>query len=215
VSGTSSYHLGELAIIRDISDPRRALPGNIGDGWRVLDVGCGIGQSLTAVEFANCSSRHGIDVDAEAIESGKTLFPDIELRVAAAESIPYPDANFDLVFSRVALPYTNVRVALREIGRVVKPGGRVWIALHPWSMERREIVKSLNAKSWRRVIDRSYVCANSVLLAATGYCIPRPWSGRYETFQFGGRVGALMRSLGFTNICVSNNGHFIVEATVQ
>jgi ubiquinone/menaquinone biosynthesis C-methylase UbiE len=215
MSGASTYHLAELAVVRDFNHPKRALPSGIGDGWTVLDVGCGIGQSLTAVEFSKCSSLHGIDVDADAIRIGKTMFPGLDLRVSPAELIPFPDATFDLTFSRVALPYTNIRIALREIGRVTKPGGCVWIALHPWAMERHEIAKALRTMNIRRIIDRGYVCANSLILAATGRCFPRPWSGLYETFQIGGRVAALMRSLRFANVSVSSGTHFIVSATRQ
>ena len=48
-----------------------------------------------------------------------------ELRVADAEDLPYPDNFFDLVYSWGVLNHTaNIRQALAEIVRVVKPGGQ-------------------------------------------------------------------------------------------
>ena len=207
----SEYHLRELAIINTPGDPRRNLPKGVQAGCRILDVGCGIGQSLTASEFAGCV-RYGVDIDPDAIAAGTAMFPELSLTVAPAEQLPYPDSNFDLVYSRVAIPYTNVRMALRELVRVTRPNGQIWLSLHPWSMEKKEIFDAIRNRSVRRTVDRAYVFLNSVLLATTGRSVARPWSGLYESFQFQSRIKSLLSSLGCENITTSTDVFFIVSA---
>ena len=212
MSDTTAYHLAELRLLGDLSDPRRFVPNYDCTEWDVLDVGCGLGQTLVAPEFAAARSRHGIDVDRSAISLGRTMFPDLVLTVASAERIPYPDARFDLVFSRVALPYTNVPVALAEMCRVARPGGRVWLALHSWRSESKALFTACRQFAGRRLVDRVYVAANSVLLAVSGRCVARPWSGTFESFQFAGAMGRLMRKLALMEIAVVTEPHFCISA---
>ena len=212
MSDSFTYHLAELQSVGDPSDPRRCVPSYSCSGWDVLDVGCGIGQTLVAPEFADARSRHGIDVDREAVELGKKMFPNLTLTVAAAEQIPYDTARFDLVFSRVALPYTDVPVALREIARVTKPGGRVWLALHSWQMERKTIAAASRHLAVRRLIDRTYVLVNSILLAIFDHCFARPWSGTFESFQFARSTSRLLRRLDFEEIVEIKEPHFCISA---
>lgn len=209
-----AYHLLELEIISNLNHPRRELPKHVDPSWHVLDVGCGIGQSLTAAEFIQCEVRCGIDIDKEAIEYGTRVFPELTLLHGSAESIPFADNSFDLTFSRVALPYTNVRRSLAELSRVTKPGGRIWITLHNLQLELQEIGRSLRDRNIARLFDRSYVFANSLALAATGYCFPRPWSGTYESFQMRRPTRTLLKQLGFIEISmdVTKKATFVVEA---
>ena len=62
---------------------------------------------------------------AAAIRNGAALGFDVDGRVADAESIPYDDATFDLVVGHAVLHHIpDVELALREVLRVLKPGGR-------------------------------------------------------------------------------------------
>jgi len=207
---SSPYHLGELELLSDLSNPLRAVPSYDSRGWTILDIGCGMGQTLTAVEFGHCSARHGIDVDAKAIALGRQRFPEFTLSVAGAEQIPYPDNTFDLTFSRVALPYTDVPVALREMFRVTKPGGRVWLTLHDWSMERVQIKNALRDRNPRRLADRCYVLVNSMVLALFGVCLRRPGSGTVESIQSERGIRRLLRKAGFADIELTHAVHFLV-----
>ena len=211
MSKLSEYHLGELAVVQDRADPRRCVPEYECGGWDVLDVGCGIGQTLAAPEFAGAASRHGIDIDVEAIKLGRGMFPEFALSVARAEAIPYSECRFDLVFSRVALPYTNVPLALSEMRRVTKPGGVVWLLLHPWRMELSTFVEALKKGNMRRSLDRTYVIANSVALAITGRCFARPWTHTYESFQLAGSMRRLMHALSFRDVLVSTGNQFYIS----
>jgi ubiquinone/menaquinone biosynthesis C-methylase UbiE len=210
--GSLPHHLAELGIVRQLEDPRRAVPTFPCDGWVVLDVGCGIGQTLSAVEFANCAGRHGIDPDAEAIAYGRDNLPGLILEVGRAEAIPYPDGFFDLAYSRVALPYSNVPQALAELFRVTKGGGVVWLALHPWKMERRHWVDALRRRDVRRIVDRAYVLIHSAALFFLQYSFGRPWSGSYESFQLPSGIRRLLAKTGFVDIEISMHRHFVVRA---
>jgi SAM-dependent methyltransferase len=211
ISNVLRYHLGELEIIRNATDPRRVVPNRAENEHNVLDVGCGIGQTLLAVELQGAALRCGIDIDEESIAYGRSLSPQLDLRVAAAEQIPYPDKTFDLLISRVALPYTNIGAALTEAHRVLRAGGRLWIVLHPWAMERERIAGSLRSRSLKGCIDRAYVMLNSLAVHATGHSIARPWSGTHESFQTRRGIARLLHRTGFDVLKMSNGRHFLVE----
>ena len=49
---TTPYHLAELRLVADLQDPRRCVPNYDCRGLDVLDVGCGLGQTLVAPNFA-------------------------------------------------------------------------------------------------------------------------------------------------------------------
>lgn len=78
--GSASYHMVELDIVRSENDPRRCVPGNVRAGSTVLDVGCGIGQTLSAGEFAACSALHDIDVDEGAVRTGRSTLKQLRSR---------------------------------------------------------------------------------------------------------------------------------------
>jgi len=50
---------------------------------------------------------------------------DVDLTVARIEDMPFPDSHFDVVVAMGVLEYTDIGDALREIARVVRPGGMV------------------------------------------------------------------------------------------
>lgn len=105
------------------------------DVGAVLDVGCGGGQDL--IPFADDGCRCvGVDVaqasGAWANRQFSTACPGMNVRflTAAAEHLPIADNTFDVVLCRVAIPYTDNRTALREIGRVLRPGGVLLLKTH-------------------------------------------------------------------------------------
>ncbi|HVE05667.1 MAG TPA: class I SAM-dependent methyltransferase [Paraburkholderia sp.] len=99
-------------------------------GASVLDMGCGAGHASFAVA-PHAASVVAYDlapqmlatVAAAAIDRG---FSNIETQQGAAESLPFDNASFDWVISRMsAHHWHDVRQALVEVRRVLKPGGRV------------------------------------------------------------------------------------------
>ena len=97
----------------------------------VLDAGCGFGQwtlSLSglneAVSACDISPARISALQELALALGKK---NIEAEVSSLEPLPYPDAHFDGVFCYSVLPLVGWREALREIHRVAKPGGVIYV----------------------------------------------------------------------------------------
>jgi ubiquinone/menaquinone biosynthesis C-methylase UbiE len=100
-------------------------------GASVLDVGCGDAGALIA--FAEQGSTcAGIECFDTSLERGKLRAADhgveVDLRKGVAESIPFPDASFDLVMLDNVLEHVTDRpLTLREVRRVLKPGGLLYM----------------------------------------------------------------------------------------
>jgi len=104
---------------------------NLATGNKVLDLGCGIGGATFPIADAigPTGLTAGVDISSAMIEVAKRRagnHPGLEFRVGDACAIPYPDGFFDAARSeRVFLYLPNRLAAIREVKRVVKPGGRV------------------------------------------------------------------------------------------
>lgn len=183
-------------------------------GKTVLDIGCNDGRDLSHAVYANASERWGIDCDRTAIMHGKIRYPALNLVEGTAESLPFPDATFDVVTAMVSLPLTNIPKALKEIARVMRPGSFLLITLHDWKFHFHFMIEALKVRAWKRVIDLVYVTFASLVYAVCGVVLSKPWlkDGR-ETFQCSFRVRAQLKSCGFSDIVESREGRvFIVHA---
>lgn len=98
-------------------------------GHKLLDVACGPGLLLKA-SLLRGVRPHGIDISEVAIALAKDFVPEAEVQVANAEQLPYADAEFDLLTCIGSLERMLDRdQVLREMRRVVKPGGRLCLML--------------------------------------------------------------------------------------
>lgn len=103
-------------------------------GLRVLEIGCGMGTD--GAQFAAAGADYtGIDLTDAAIELARKRFELSglrgEFRVADAENLDFADESFDLVYSHGVLHHTpDTARAVREIHRVLKPGGRAMVMLY-------------------------------------------------------------------------------------
>jgi ubiquinone/menaquinone biosynthesis C-methylase UbiE len=97
---------------------------------RVLDVGCGTGELLArlAAKYPRVQLA-GIDPVPEMLGvASQKLRPGVDLRVGWANELPWPEASFDLVVSCNMFHYiTRPVAAVREMERVLRPGGRIVI----------------------------------------------------------------------------------------
>ena len=211
MSDTLDYHLGELAIAQDRSHQNYSLPEIKPSYKTILDVGCGMGQTLIAQELAPEVQGYGVDIDADAIDAGRKLVgPNIQLSVGSAEKLDFPDNSFDLVFCRVALPYTQVQTALNEMARVAKPGGDLWLSMHPFSMYRRRTLKSLKSGRLKDVLFCGFVIVNGLLVGALGKQLS--FGGRTESFQTAGGIRRALARAGLTCTAIERGVSFVVRA---
>lgn len=204
-SGPSEYHLRELEIARDPHRPEHAMPPYLPPPARVLDIGCGAGQTLIA-GFADRVS-FGMDVDLSALQLGRTLTKQIRFATAKAEALPYRSGSFDMVVARVSLPYTRLAESLAEIHRVLTPGGLLWAVLHPFGLSWKQALKS----GFRGKMLFGYILMNSLLF----HWCQRQFSiaGRCESFQTRRGVRKALEACGFGEIAFDTSAHqFVVTA---
>ncbi|GAA2354441.1 27-O-demethylrifamycin SV methyltransferase [Saccharopolyspora halophila] len=98
----------------------------------VLDIGCGIGGPALRAARRTGARVTGITVSeaqaeqATALSESSELGGRLDFRLADALDLPFPDASFDAVFALESMMHMPDRVAvLGEIGRVLRPGGRL------------------------------------------------------------------------------------------
>jgi ubiquinone/menaquinone biosynthesis C-methylase UbiE len=129
---------------------------------RALDLGVGDGRLATEL---HASDLTGADVSQVALDRARTRLPDAKLvLVQPDEPLPFEDGEFDLVVCAETLEHVrDVQLALSEIRRVLRPGGRLalttpaasrWAFLlrgpeHPFSPHLRAFTR----RSLRRILD--------------------------------------------------------------
>ena len=100
-------------------------------GQKILDLGTGTG--VLAREFARrgCASA-GVDVATGQIEAARRLAAreglEAEFRVAPAEALPFEDGSFDLATANQCWLYFDLKRAIPEVRRVLRPGGRLLVS---------------------------------------------------------------------------------------
>jgi ubiquinone/menaquinone biosynthesis C-methylase UbiE len=102
-------------------------------GEHVLDVACGTGTiARLAAERVGVNGRvSALDVNAGMLTVARSLpsATPIKWYETAAESVPLPDKSFDVIFCGISFQFfADKAAALREMHRVLKPGGRVYIS---------------------------------------------------------------------------------------
>jgi arsenite methyltransferase len=125
--------LGQMYATRDVLRRRELVRAALGAraGDRVLDVGCGPGFYVS--ELVEVVGREGlvagVDVSADmlAVAAKRAQGHDnVEFHEADATSLPVADASFDRAIAVQVLEYVrDVPAALAELGRALRPGGRL------------------------------------------------------------------------------------------
>jgi ubiquinone/menaquinone biosynthesis C-methylase UbiE len=124
-SGHDSYWRFHREAFLDLLPP----PGRL-----TLDIGCGEGR------LARDLKERGhvlacVDLSPTALAAARTADPTIELHLADAARLPFPDAAADLALAFMSLQdVADAREAIREAARVLEPGGRYCLAIvHPFT----------------------------------------------------------------------------------
>lgn len=147
----------------------------------VLDLGCGAGRDLNAWGIAARDKVIGIDIDKNSLTIAKKRFCDRAYIQGPAERLPFKNESFDRVIAAISLPYTNIQQALGEVHRILVPGGRLSLSLHPPSFTVFELLHNAIPKPIPTIY-RLYVIANGVAFHFTGHVV-RFLKGRTESFQ--------------------------------
>jgi SAM-dependent methyltransferase len=124
-------------------------------GAKILDAGAGFGFSLVVLAALGAETAQGIEFNGPMVRTAKAylpmLPPDLRNHIAIDEgdvmAMPYPDNTFDAVLSVEAVShYRDVEAALREIRRVLRPGGVV--AVSDGNNELNPLTRRRNREIW-------------------------------------------------------------------
>ena len=114
------------------------LSSGVGKASKVLEVGCGTGNYIVALEAIASSSCWGIDPSEQMLSRARERSSTIHFQLGQAERLDFPPDLFDLVFSVDVIHHVGDRLAyFREAYRVLRTDGRVctvtdseWIIRH-------------------------------------------------------------------------------------
>lgn len=126
-----------LPYHRMVDDLEVELVARYGAGKDVLEVGCGTGLILERVARFSRTAR-GIDLSAGMLARARAR--GLAVAQASATALPIESASIDVAYSfKVLAHIQDIRVVLREMARVVRPGG--WV-----------LAEFYNARSLRRLV---------------------------------------------------------------
>lgn len=211
-------HLGYLAVLEDRGqDPsyRRVLRSllaevDAGPTDTLLEVGCGSGVILRWLATQNFCAKPltGMDLnpyflqEAESIAKMNGVADHIKLLHGNAEAIPLDDCSFDIVLTYTVLEECDANKVLSEIFRVLKPGGRVAVAVRAvdipifWHLPvDSAVVSKVNVPN---VLVSAKGCADGSLperLSERGYRNVQYWPSFYGTANAQSPHWAVYRSV--------------------
>jgi len=173
-----------------------------GDQLKLLDCATGTGDQIIAVmeHAGQFSHAVGIDLAENMVAIGvqkiakKPYASSVEMKVASALEIPFPDHSFDCVTISFGIRnVTDVILALKEFLRVLKPNGRLLIL--EGTVPRNPFIRAFHLFYLRHFLPR-----------IGGFISKKQSAYRYlnetiETFPNGERFLQLMRTAGFSNPC--------------
>jgi ubiquinone/menaquinone biosynthesis C-methylase UbiE len=171
---------------------------------RVLDLGCGTGNSPVRANLSDADEVVGVDIDEASLVIARQSFPHRTFQYARGESLPFPDASFDRVVSAVALPYMDIP----EARRVLVPGGNAFFSVHAFRFTLSELRKTTPRPV--AMLFRLSVMLNGLWFHLTGRVLSL--AGRTESFQTKRGLKLALARAGFVEIAFTRpDGRLIVE----
>lgn len=169
---------------------------------RVLDFGCGTAWLLAGAEQNGDCIQIGIDCDFAAVKAGKKQHPKISFVMGDGLRLPFASDSFDVVIGHVSMPYMDTGKALREICRVMAPGGSLFLTFHSFACLRERLWKSLRRANWKDVIFCGYMAVNGILNRLSLPQTQAWWKReRFETVNTPIGVAKTARKAGFSMTC--------------
>lgn len=156
-----------------IADPTQTTPRNELEllhahlpphGAEVLELGCGKAEKTRTLAESGAVARI-LALEVDGIQHARNLeitdLPKVEFRHGGAEAIPAPDGSFDVVLMFKSLhhvPTAHMDRALREIARVLRPGGLAWISEPVYAGEFNDILRLFHDEKAVREAAFAAVC---------------------------------------------------------
>lgn len=180
---------------------RAAALACLGPDEAALDVGVGTGDlAFDLLRVSDPTSRVvGVDVSARMLDlvraraASSPLGPRFEAQVADAQALPFADASFDRVVAGFTIRnFGDLAAGLREMRRVLKPGGRAVVL--EFSMPPSALVRPLYRAYLHQVMPRLATALGGD--AAAYRYLPRS----VETFPRAEALADRMREAGFVTV---------------
>ena len=151
-------------------------------GGRLLDVGCGRG-AVASLLSARFEETHGVDTDDEALAAAAERGVTVARVDLDREPLPFENGSFDAVVSLDVIEHVlDPAVFVRELARVLRPGGIVYLA-----------TPNVRFAGYLRAL----VVRGRFPLTSSD---PRGWQGGHIHFFTNGDLDALLRESGFGEV---------------
>ncbi len=132
----------------------------------VVDIGCGRGEQLARLRDAGYRAI-GLELTPEEARACRTQGHPVI--IASAERLPFRSNSCSGILCKVVIPYTDERLAVEEIGRVLATGGVAVLYLHGIGYSLRYLLKP---DIWKRCVYAARTIANTVVYRAFGRRLP-------------------------------------------
>ena len=195
---------------------KRAVDWSVVDNMttRVLDVGCGDSPRWESTPAPGEIAYYGVDIDRAALERAQTGHPNASFIAGEAEHMPwFADGSIDAITCRVALPYMDLPSALREMARILTPGGTITLQLHSFRFACLDLLRRARSGKPEAIVGGVWTFVNGYVFWFTGCVLDLPGSKRFhDSWQSVGSIRRALRRVGVVVDKHEGNPEFTVWA---